>query len=238
MFLWSVLVEFKFLWSVLVVLTCMHVVVVVVFFPCSFVWHRGPQQAQRVTSSQNAILVVAKREWPFYAPLYFHGVDVRDVARAHVHLFEDTRAQGRYIIALDQTKTAVSMYDINAAMKEDPTLYNQLYKSMDWKLSVWAFGQMLWINPLLDPSMLVAAKRGHGCGFDGTRLSKELGFVYRHTSMQQTIRDSARSMVALKLVGLERPIWHWIGVGVVVVVVVVVLKCCRVGRSGSKTKEE
>ena len=216
----------------------MHVVVVDVFVSlCSFVLHRGPQQAQRVTSSQNAILVVAKREWPFYAPLYFHGVDVRDVARAHVHLLENTRAQGRYIIALDQTETAVSMYDINAAMKEDPTLYNQLHWSMDWKLSAWAFGQMLWINPLLDPSMLVAAKRGHGCGFDGTRLSKELGFVYQHTSMQQTIRDSARSMVALKLAGLERPKWHWVGVGVVMVVAVFVVKWCRVGRSG-KTKEE
>ena len=190
----------------------------------------GPQQTSRVTSSQNAILVVAKREWPFYAPLYFHGVDVRDVARAHVHLLMDTRASGRYIVALDQKETSVSMYDVNLALKEDASLYNQLHYSIEWKLPVWMFRKMLWLNPLLDPSMLVAAKRGHGCGFDGTRLVKELHFEYLHTSIQQTIRDSTKSFVEFGLVGIERPKWHWLFGTVFVFVFVVVSyafrRCC------------
>ena len=199
----------------------------------------GPQQTSRVTSSQNVVLVVAKREWPFYAPLYFHGVDVRDVARAHVHLFMDTRASGRYIIALDQQETAVSMHDVNLALKEDASLYRQLHYSIEWKLPVWMFSKMLWLNPLLDRSMLVAAKRGHGCGFDGTRLVKELQFEYLHTSIQQTIRDSAQSFVKFGLVGLERPKWHWLGAVVVVVLFVAVMyRCCCCRRSAAVVRVE
>jgi nucleoside-diphosphate-sugar epimerase len=193
----------------------------------------GPQQTSRVTSSQNVILVVAERQWPFYAPLYFHGVDVRDVARAHVHLLEDKRAIGRYIIALDQKDTAVSMYDVNLAIKEDSHLHRQLHFGIEWKLPVWVFSQMLWLNPLLDKSMLVAAKRGHGCGFDGTRLTKELQFEYHHTSIKQTIRDSAKSMVDFGLVGIKRPKWHWFA-GLALFLMVVVFYCCCWVRSSSE----
>merc|ERR1719397_571731 len=55
----------------------------------------GPLLTNRVTSSSTVLHSVVTSEYPFLAPVYFHIVDIRDLARGHIHLLEHKQAHGR-----------------------------------------------------------------------------------------------------------------------------------------------
>lgn len=75
-----------------------------------FPWGMGPQQNRRVTSSQQLVKIMLSGEppYPFWLPARIIVVDVRDVARAHVHILEHPRGQGRFIVAHDHVSSVIN----------------------------------------------------------------------------------------------------------------------------------
>ena len=105
-----------------------------IHFPFAF----GPQQSDRVTSSNQVLKTLLCNEFPVVIPLELNVIDIRklscvvrfayvslfflvpfniilvsgDVARAHIHVLEHGLASGRYIVALDPEISSISLPEI------------------------------------------------------------------------------------------------------------------------------
>lgn len=158
----------------------------------------GPQQTNRVTSSNGFVRHILLGEIPFLMPMCLDIVDVRDVARAHVHVMETDTAEGRFIIAhgeshyvtmgglADSLRQVLPEYPIASVVAPLPVM--KLVSKVDERISDFEYDE---------------ASRCPRVRYDGTRL-RESGFVYRHTDMHQTVADCARSMVELGIVDGQR----------------------------------
>jgi len=165
----------------------------------------GPQLSTRVTSSNTIIHTTLLRESPFILPFYFHVVDVRDVARAHIHLFENQKAQGRFIVAIDQYLSAKSWLDVSNDILEADDM--SLLPISTLVMPLWLLSLLVWlqVDERLSKDVLWSARFGFSCGYDGSKITDELGFEYIYTDMKTTIQDAARSMLRLGLVNEETP---------------------------------
>jgi len=163
----------------------------------------GPQLSTRVTSSNVLIYSTVKRTYPFLIPLYTHLVDIRDVARGHVLLLENTKAEGRYIISIDQHLSARSWSDMSQHILEAEDLKSLPVPT--FVLPAWVLRFFLWLNldNQITEKTVQRAFFGHQCGFDGSKITRELGFEYKYTDMKITVQDAARSMVRLGIAGGE-----------------------------------
>jgi len=208
-----------------------------VHFPTAF----GPQLSTRVTSSNTILLRTILGEFPFVVPIYFHLVDIRDVARAHIHLFEHNQARGRYIVSINQHFSAKSWLDISNDILEAEDLSS--LPAPTFMLAPW----MLWFLVLLqvDNWLTIDTVRqaylGYPCGYDGFKITRELGFEYKYTDIKATIQDGARSMLRLGITDGKRQMnvtFKKILVLLVVATVVFVLTlyycCCRLSRKDKK----
>jgi len=197
-----------------------------VHFPLAF----GPLLTNRVTSSMTVLHSTITGEYPFLVPLYFNIVDVRDVARAHVHLLEHKQAHGRYIVSINQHLSTKSWPDIGNDILETEDLKSLPVAT--FTLPPWMFSFLVWmqVDKLLTEYHVKAAYFGYQCGYDGTKITNELGFEYQYTDMKATIQDGARSMLRL---GVADPkpqkvsIKTFLAVFVLLTVLTVYCCCCR-----------
>jgi len=155
-----------------------------IHFPAAF----GPQQNARVTSSQIMPQLVLANVYPVLMPMGVNVIDVRDVARAHVHALESEKADGRYIVALDPSVSKYSLKDVSNTFQQlypdHPVPYLELPVGLSKLIAL--------LDKRVDQCMLDAWKRAIP-GYDGSRLVKELGFEYKHTNLTETFRDTAES---------------------------------------------
>jgi len=189
----------------------------------------GPQFSTRVTSSNLIVHSTLIREYPFVLPMYFNIVDIRDVARAHVLLLEHKKAYGRYIISIDQHSSSMSMLDVSHTILEAED-----FKSLPistFVLPVWVLRLLVWlkVDRRFTAELAKRADFGPQCGFDGSRVTRELGFEYKYTDIKVTIHDAVRSMVQLGIAEGKSKMpagWKIIFVQLVVSVALVVPLCC------------
>ena len=172
----------------------------------------GPHQSKRATNVRQELLDAFSGELPFYYPMHYHTVDVRDVARAHVHIVESGHAQGRYIVSHGELST-VSMADVFYVVSLYPTLAHAFYMPIPLTLPVWIFSLIQPYHNSLSPEMVGAARRGLGCGYDGSRLEDELSFVYKYDSVVDTIQEYVTGLVEVGVIEdaslrAHRPQWH------------------------------
>jgi len=200
----------------------------------------GPQLSPRVTSSNMLLHSTIVGEYPFIFPVYFHVVDLRDVARAHIHLFEHNQAQGRYIVSINQQLSAKSWLDISNDILSAEELISLPVST--FVLPPWVFKFLAWlqIDNRLSKNTAQAASFGHQCGYDGSKITRELGFEYKHTDMKATIQDGARSMFRLGIINgkSQMNVVKILLIGLVVATIMIVLAlyycCCRRGRKDKK----
>jgi len=200
----------------------------------------GPLQTNRVTSSSSLLHATITGEYPFLFPLYFNIVDVRDVARAHVHLLEHKQARGRYIVAVNQHLSTRSWLDISNDILEAEDLNSlpvSTFMVPPWILS---FAVWLQVDKLLNDYQVKSAYFGYQCGYDGTKITSELGFEYKYTDMKATIQDGARSMLRWGVADAKH---HMVSIKTFLVAFVVAMVtfvltlywcCCRRSRKDKK----
>jgi dihydroflavonol-4-reductase len=172
----------------------------------------GPHQSKHATNVRREILDALSGKLPASYPIHYHTVDVRDVARAHVHIVESGRAQGRYSVSHSELST-VSMADVLYVVSLYPKLAQAFYMPLPLTLPVWVFSLIVPYHSSLRPAMVDAARRGPGCGYDGTRLVEEIGFVYKYDRVVDTIREYVASLLKVGVLEaytaqVRRPSWH------------------------------
>lgn len=121
--------------------------------------------------------------------LVFGFVDVRDVARAHILALENTRAQGRHILA----ERTASVYEFAMMIKKK---YGKKYrlpmmqtpKPMLYMLG-WAFGLTL---------KFIKRNVGYPVKLNNSRSINDLGLTY--TDLEKTIEDMVSGMQESKIV--------------------------------------
>jgi len=190
----------------------------------------GPQLSTRVTSSNMLVHSTIIGEYPFILPMYFNIVDIRDVARAHVLLFEHNKAEGRYIISIDQHSSSKSWLDVSHNILEAEDLKSLPIST--FVLPPWVLRLLVWFNidTRFTAEMAKRAAFGPQCGFDGSKVTRELGFEYKYTDIKVTIHDAARSMVQLGIAEPKSKMpagWKIIFVQLVVSVALLFPACCH-----------
>eukprot|EP00750_Incisomonas_marina_P003568 INCI13225.1.p1 GENE.INCI13225.1~~INCI13225.1.p1 ORF type:complete len:417 (-),score=79.73 INCI13225.1:586-1836(-) len=158
----------------------------------------GPQHTNRVTSSNGFVKHILLGEIPFLMPMCLDVVDVRDVARAHVHVMETDTAKGRFIIAHGESHY-LTMGGLAASLRQ--VLPDYPVASVVAPLSVMKVVSK--VDDRVSDFQYDEASRCPHVRFDGTRL-RETGFIYRHTDVHETVADCARSMVELGIVDGKR----------------------------------
>jgi len=197
----------------------------------------GPQQSTRVTSSNTAVKIFLSGELPVGLPLRFNTIDVRDVARAHVHVLENKKASGRYIVAVDPKSSSLNPVDIIEILRENfrnypvplfsvelPFFITRLFSLLDGRLDAY--------------SLDLASMMDRHPGYDGSRITRELGFEYEHLDMKQSIIDSANSMIKLGIVTKTRktsPVVLAL-LGAFAIIIVLLIGCCAFMCSKSEPK--
>jgi len=192
----------------------------------------GPQLSTRVTSSNKVIYTSISGEYPFVIPLYLHLVDIRDVARAHVYLLEDKRAHGRYIVSIDQHASSKSFIDITNDILESEDLKSLPLST--FVISPWVLRLLSWLklDEYLTAKVVKSAYFGAECGYDGSKITRELGFEYKYTDMKATIQEASRSMLQLGIVDRKSQMGSNMNVFLVklvvftVLLVLIICYCC------------
>jgi len=173
--------------------------------------------------------------------MYFHLVDIRDVARAHIHLFEHKQAQGRYIVSINQHFSAKSWLDISNDILEAEDLISLPVPT--FMLPPWMLWFLSWlqVDYFLTIDIAREAYLGYQCGYDGTKITRELGFEYKYTDIKATIQDGARSMLRLGITDGKRQMnvtfkncLVLLVVATVVFVLTLYYCCCRLSRKDKK----
>lgn len=158
-------------------------------------WCMGPQLGPDVTSSHQLIKAIAAREMPM-APLFYSSfVDLRDVAAAHIHAAFCKMPEGyrsrRYIVSQGELFSAL---DFSVAIgKSFPHL------SPPTRMTPWP---LMWLASWFDAritSFVLYEKSQKLPPFDGTRITRELGFTYQHMNVDATVRDCVASLIAHKV---------------------------------------
>jgi len=201
----------------------------------------GPLLTNRVTSSSTVLQPIITGEFLFLLPFYFNIVDVRDVARAHIHLLEHNQAHGRYVVAIDQHLASKSWRDLSIDILEAEDLKSLpaatfMLPAVGLRFLVW-----LQVDPFFSEYHVQAAYFGFQCGYDGTKITRELGFEYKYTDMKATIQEAARSMLRLgvadpkpPMISIKTLLLSFIGV---TLLFVLTLYCCCCRRSGKAKKD-
>ena len=205
----------------------------------------GPQQTTRVTSSNQVIKHLLRGEFFLTLPSCLDVVDVRDVGKAHVDVYEGgSKATGRFIVHPPGPGHGKTFLEVADALRSYLPDYPIAQVAMPWPL----FLLVPIVDGRIDDYTVQRAKMCPGPGYDGSRIVKEIGFTYDHTDSDATIRDCARSMIDLGIVDGKR---HLLAFAYVVMALPVVallvlagmlrcLGCCgssSSSSSSSKTKQ-
>jgi len=130
---------------------------------------------------------------PFYLDFKdFHTVDLRDVARAHVHVMEHTAGKGRFIVSPTPEQSLFPSRKLVALFKEKYPEYPVA------TIPLPSF--LLSFNPDKGASEFVGGDNLLN-GFDGTKITRELGFQYRYADkMEESIMVMVDAAIELGIV--------------------------------------
>lgn len=78
----------------------------------------------RLTPSLGLIKSGLTGEFPLAPPLEFNFVDVRDIAEAHIRLYENEKVSGRYLLG-NETMTVIELYRLLKEIKPDLKVPNR-----------------------------------------------------------------------------------------------------------------
>lgn len=154
-------------------------------------WTVGPQQSSSVTSSNQIVKLIAGNEKSMLPRLYFDMVDVRDVAGAHVWALDKRVPNGRYNVTGNR----------NNSTAEIAKMIMVSYPEMKLKTRMapyWLLWTISWFDKRISTQML-RERTEHWAPISNERV-KRFGFVFKHTSLVDTLRDAVESMKRLKLV--------------------------------------
>eukprot|EP00961_Rhodomonas_salina_P206351 2785657-Rhodomonas_salina.1 len=115
---------------------------------------------------------------PFYFPLEdMHVVDLRDVARAHVHVMEHAAGKGRFIVSppRDQSHFPGSRL---------VTLFKEKYPEYPVATIPLPMSLLAAVSPDKGVSEFVGGTNTM-IGFDGTKIARELGFEYKYADKME-----------------------------------------------------
>ena len=155
-------------------------------------WTMGPQLQQAATSSHGLIRAIAMRELPMTPLFYSSWVDVRDVAAAHVHAAFCAMPPGGY----RTRRYIVSQGDLVSAQDFSDSIRAQFkHLSPPTRTAPWA---LLWLMSFFDKRItefVLREKSQRLPPFCGERITRELGFVYKHTRLDPTVYSAITTMM-------------------------------------------
>ncbi len=155
----------------------------------------GPQLDRRVTSSNNVVSVLLRGELPFVLPMQFNVVDIRDVARAHLHVLEHPSASGRYLVANRPALASLSFPEIAGKLRSIGGGAFAAFPIPRYEAPMWLARLLALVDSRVDPFVLESSARGRHPGYVADRIVAELGFAYRFLDTDATLLDTAQSMV-------------------------------------------
>eukprot|EP00746_Dinoflagellata_sp_MGD_P150055 gnl/MRDRNA2_/MRDRNA2_81988_c0_seq1.p1 gnl/MRDRNA2_/MRDRNA2_81988_c0~~gnl/MRDRNA2_/MRDRNA2_81988_c0_seq1.p1 ORF type:complete len:417 (-),score=65.14 gnl/MRDRNA2_/MRDRNA2_81988_c0_seq1:262-1512(-) len=181
----------------------------------------APPMNPATFSSLDLFRSVLKGETGFlFMNLYMYLVDMRDVARAHVHLMEHDKGEGRYIISMKPNP-----YPMTRTLE----LYRKHFPDFPLPsipMPRWFLNMFLNLGfPGLDPGMVLFGDEGPG--YDGTKISKELGFKYMYTDEEAILVEMARGIIKLGGAAPGKPADPKLFAGVAILVIVLLIAGCR-----------
>ena len=158
----------------------------------TLVW--GPSHTKTINQSVSVVSKIALGEFPFIFNFSWCSVDVRDVAEAHVRAIEIPTVSGRYICGNE----TVSMNYMCKTMKKH---FPQLSSIPQCSLTGAVGDALIVTSSLVQPSGLGTYLRSnisHIVFVNNQKIVNEMGMTFR--SMEQTIVDTTRSLIELRLV--------------------------------------
>ena len=111
----------------------------------------------------------------------------------------------RYIVSAEQHMTCYSIRNVAQLISEDKELAASFHRLPFFDMPT---APMKILFSMLPKSVLPSSWSVDGCqcGFNGSKISKDLGFVHQHKDLKQTIFAATRSCVAF---GSVEGQWSW-----------------------------
>lgn len=189
----------------------------------------GPQLDRRVTSSNSVVSVLLRGELPFVLPMQFNVVDIRDVARAHLHVLEHPSASGRYLVANRPALASLSFPEIAGKLRSIGGGSFAAFPIPRYEAPMWLARLLALVDSRVDPFMLESSARGRHPGYVADRIVAELGFAYRFLDTDATLLDTAQSMVDQGIAtGKPAPSQKlWVAASTLIGSLVALLQCAR-----------
>jgi dihydroflavonol-4-reductase len=145
----------------------------------------------RLNPSLGLIKAGLKGEFPMVPPIDFNFVDVRDVADAHIRLFESNKSNGRYILA-NQTLSILELLNIMKQIKPEisepknqmPLWFAKIFPIID------SLSHLITRQPRKMTSGFVKEYVGRHHAIRSDKMKKELGWNPRdlRVTLQDTIQ--------------------------------------------------
>ena len=154
----------------------------------------GPPQQARIGSSTSFFAGLLKMDLgPFFLPINLWLVDIRDVARAHVHVLEHDKGEGRFVVSPshDPKETMWSLERVSKLFISQAKFQDYPVAEIPLPMSVF---RLLATNlPGIDAGILELVEPTPG--FDGTKITRELGFEYKHANMTKSLIETAERII-------------------------------------------
>ncbi len=158
----------------------------VVINPCGVL---GPEHADRINTSNRILAEITTLKSPFVFDMPVAGVDVRDVAGAHIAAMETQDASGRYLCGAEST----NIVEIVEQLAEE-------FPGTTWpkiRLEGPIGTKLMRALTYTQPSGIgtyVRSHLGREIVFDNSKIKQELGVTFR--PLAETLSDTVKDMIA------------------------------------------
>jgi len=149
----------------------------------------GPPLNNTINKSLEAISTPLEAPFPLLPNVWLSGVDVRDVASAHVFLMTNPKAQGRYLISNGVTNTAQITEILS---NRYPTLWMP-----KWIMPVWLFRLLPLVDSRVDK--WTVDQYSHEVVPMSSKKLLSTGFTFKYT-LKQSMLETAHSLLERKMV--------------------------------------
>jgi dihydroflavonol-4-reductase len=149
----------------------------------------GPEHADHLNTSNRFLAEMTTMKSPFVFDMLVAGVDVRDVASAHIAAMETRSASGRYLCGVESTDI---VQIVDQLVKEFP--------DATWpklRLEGPIGTKVMRVLSYAQPSGMGTFLRsylGEEIVFDNSKIKREIGVTFRPFS--ETLSDTVKDMIA------------------------------------------